>query len=752
MKTFHIHIQGIVQGVGYRPFIHKYATEIGLNGYVANGSDGVHFVFNGDALMAEEIYNFIKINIPPKAKIFDVSILEIEQILFDDFLILESASNKDFGFISPDFAICESCKQEMLDPANRRYLYPFITCTSCGPRFSILKKLSYDRVNTTMSTFSMCSSCQAEYDDVNDVRYFSQTNSCHQCGIRITIKDTAGKAINISLQEIVQHILEGKIVAVKGIGGFLLMCDATNSLAIQNLRKKKNRPYKPLAILFENCEVLSNYCYLNPEEKDELKSTQAPIVILSIRTKGTLAMDDIAPSIDSIGAMLPNNGLLLLLSKYVERPMIATSANITGSPILYKDEEAEKELSCIYDFIVCHDREILLPQDDSVVRYSQFHLQKIILRRGRGYAPVFWKKIEKVNQEIIGCGAYLKSSISFAKQKSIYTSQFLGDQSTYESNEMYGQSFNHYSYLIEASPSLIVKDLHPTFQLESKIVEMNSKVKTIELQHHKAHFYSILLEHDLLKSKEPILGIIWDGIGYGEDGHIWGGEFFEYTDGHMKRINHADYFPYLLGDKMSLQPRIAAIAFCSNNDKLIHLIKPKFSDKEWLLYTKMLAVPQSVKTSSIGRIFDSVSSLLGICDINNFEGQAAMLLEQCATDYFKQHGLRSITEFYTFGINGSDINFQTFLSEIAHDLEVSLDTSYIAAKFHVSLILLIEQMAKPYKSLVFSGGVFQNALLIDLAIEYLSKRHELFFHQQLSPNDENISVGQVAYGMSFLKV
>ncbi|HMP31358.1 MAG TPA: Sua5/YciO/YrdC/YwlC family protein [Saprospiraceae bacterium] len=340
MKTFHIHIQGIVQGVGYRPYIAKWAKSLGLKGCVSNGEDGVHLYFNSDDQEAKIIYSFLKDNTPVLAKIFHISLEDFESTEFIDFSITLSSNNGDYGFVSPDFAICTQCKKEMLDPNDRRYLYPFITCTTCGPRFSIIDHLPYDRENTIMSYFSMCALCKKEYHDIGNTRFYSQTNSCNDCGIKMHIYDHNGLIQDLNLQKVADLILDGKIIAVKGIGGYILICDATNDVAIKSLRVKKNRPFKPLAILFEDIEILNEYCQLCETEQMMLESEVAPILLLPLKNKHQLAIETIAPELSILGAMLPNNGLHLLLSKYVGKPLIATSANISGSPILFKNQEA----------------------------------------------------------------------------------------------------------------------------------------------------------------------------------------------------------------------------------------------------------------------------------------------------------------------------------------------------------------------------------------------------------------------------
>jgi hydrogenase maturation protein HypF len=774
--TFHIHIQGIVQGVGFRPYVFRLAEQFLLRarpdfsgGTVCNAADGVHIEINADATTAHDFYQNLLHNATILSKITHSNIEKIEEKFFDGFKIIHSDNGKKANLLlTPDFAICENCKKDLKNPQNHRFQYPFITCTNCGPRYSIIKKLPYDRDNTTMDVFKMCPTCEIEYNDVRDRRFYSQTNSCKTCGIELQQLGSYENRNELepSLDTIIDAIKNGKIIAIKGIGGYLLMCDATNETAIKTLRERKHRPTKPFAVIYPSLEILENDVILKDIEKEALQSPEAPIVLLNLKNEvpSGIKTELIAPKLSQIGAMLPYTPLFALITEGVGKPLIATSGNISGSPIIFKDEKTAEYLSEIADLVVSNNREIVVPQDDSVVKFSYFKSKKIIIRRSRGIAPTYLQKsvppLEAVarvepQKSALGLGAMMKSCFSWAHEGNIYVSQYLGDLESYDTQESFEHTLNHFLHLFNDKPQRIITDKHPDYfstQLGERLAN-EWGIPLSKVQHHKAHFTAVMAENGLLEEKEPILGVIWDGTGLGDDGNIWGGEFFKYQNGDFLRAYYFDYFPLILGDKMPKEPRISALSLAHDVYGADEILAKKFSNTEGVLYRKLLKQEGVLQTSSVGRLFDGVASLLDLGDKMSYEGEAAMLLEDLALSFFKKHGLDFNESYISEGSSYYRVPTKTLIQNIVFDIKNGTSRNnregknrdLIAAKFHISLVKIIQKVAKNVgcKKLAFSGGVFQNSLLVDLIIHHLDSEFELFFHQQLSPNDECISFGQL---------
>jgi hydrogenase maturation protein HypF len=592
-----------------------------------------------------------------------------------------------------------------------------------------------------MAVFEMCTDCKQEYENVSDRRYFSQTNSCEQCSIKLRLFDNKKQFFSVSQSAIidltVEALKDGKIIAIKGIGGYLLICDASNELTVNELRKRKYRPSKPFAVMFSSLESLKKVVDLRISEKEMLTNEVASIVLLeadlpNLSTAGV------------VGVMLPYTPLFERICRQVSKPLIATSGNLSHSPIIYQDQKAIDELSEIADFILINNREIVVPQDDSVVRFSPNANQKIVLRRSRGLAPTFILPTFVPQNNILAMGAMLKSTFTLTHENNIYISQYLGDLSDFDTQESFRHTLIHFTEVLDFEAKTILIDKHsgyPSSEIGKGFSEEKS-INLVEIQHHKAHFAAVLAENDLLKSAEPILGVIWDGTGLGEDGQIWGGEFFKFqsnADESFERVNHVDYFPNILGDKMAREPRLSALAICVNIPEANDFIKSKFTDLEWNIYQKQLKQANLLQTSSVGRLFDAVASLLGIIDKVSYEGEAAMYMEAKAREYYKQNSERKESYFTEKKHNTNEL-----IRGIIADLRKGISVEEIAFKVHFSMICLIRNVANSLNinKIAFSGGVWQNALLIDLAQQNL-KGFELFFHQQLSPNDECISFGQV---------
>lgn len=754
MQNYHIHITGRVQGIGFRPFIYNLAVKNGLKGTVSNTLDGVHIRISCELCEVSHLVGQIKDQKPLQSIITQIHTEETDLQPYHEFSIIDSDLNGAPDLlITPDFSICESCQRELNDPDNKRYRYPFITCTKCGPRFSIENELPYDRHRTSMSTFKMCSSCKKEYDDPTDVRFYSQTNSCPDCRINQWVVDANGRRLDISDDKVIEftakEIADGNVVAVKGIGGFLLVCDAQNHEKVKDLRNKKKRPAKPFALLYADVTSVKRDFFLAEQEEKELINAAAPIVLLAPKNKSLAVtlLDDIAPGLNKLGVMIPYAPILLLIATKLKRPLLATSGNIKGSPIIYRNDEAVKSLSKFADFILLNNREIKVPQDDSVVKYSDKYHQKIMIRRSRGYAPGYLQKGIKVSfdQGVLALGALLKSTFTIWNQGRCHISQFLGDTMEFDAQISFERSLNHFRDLLRFVPEMILVDKHPAYYATQKGRELAAfyNVPILEVQHHEAHFWAVLGENELLDSNERILGVIFDGSGMGNDGAVWGGEFFAYEKMEMNRLSHVSCFPHILGDKMAREPKLSALSILHATHMNYGLEEDKFTAEELDFYDRVLE-NSSLCTSSVGRLFDAVASLLDLCHINTYEGEAAMYLERAAQEFMNRN--KNYHSSYSFKLTAEGtIELVMLMSGIINDVLAGVNKGEIAAKFHNMLVQIIKEIAHKshVNSIAFSGGVFQNGLLVDLIIEKLSSDFELYFHRDLSPNDECISYGQL---------
>ena len=749
--SYHIHIKGLVQGVGFRPFVCKLAEALQISGWVSNSNNGVIIELTADIEQRSAFYHQL-ISFPPhNAVITDHCIHQIEKKHFSGFTIQQRNNETEPDLLlTPDIAICPDCKQEIKDKSNQRNQYAFTTCLNCGPRYSIVRSLPYDRENTTMAELVMCESCKTEYENIHDRRHYSQTNSCPSCAIKMHLHEAQYVECDVNGKDIIQRVVYelsiGKIVAVKGIGGYLLMCDATNKEAINTLRKRKHRPAKPFAILYPSIQMANADVHLRNEETDALESKTAPIVLCKKKavSGNGIATNEIAPDLDKIGVMLPYSPLLMMLLENFGKPLIATSANISGSPIIFRDEDALDNLFEVADLILTYERDILVPQDDSVMQFTESG-QKIILRRSRGLAPNFYPNTLPVASEpVLATGGELKSAFAIQIKNKVFISQYLGDQSIIESQEAYQHTLDHMMELMQNVPAKILIDQHPGYAVSQLGKDMSNRFSpqpAIEIQHHKAHFGAVLAENHLLHNKAPVLGFIWDGTGFGEDKQIWGSELFIYQNDEMTRVAHLNYFPQLLGDKMSKEPRLSALSLLANFPEQQYLLEPLFSKNEWQYYQKILNQDNHLLTSSMGRFMDGLACLLGIRNINTYEGESVMIMESMA-----RNCVAKSTAKYPLTLEEGVIDWNIFMQAFLKDIENKLAISVIAYKIFYSLARLIAQLSKFFSihAVAFSGGVFQNALLTDLIKENSSKDRQLYFHKQLSPNDECIGFGQLA--------
>ncbi len=747
LKTYKLVITGQVQGVGFRPYVYNLAERLGLTGTVSNNEEGVIIYLTGQE---NDIRSFISqlIKDPPKvSRIHTHAAEEIPLQSFDDFQIVHSQKGSRLNLqLTPDFAICSDCADEILDPDNRRYEYPFTTCVNCGPRWAITNTFPFERDHTSIVDFAMCEDCEKEYTDPLNRRFHSQTNSCSTCGMSMELTDNQGKIQDLKKTEFFEKIgrlLEaGAIIALKNTSGYLLCCDATNAEAVQKLRVKKHRPNKPFAILYPSFELLKGELSLTENQIEALSSTERPIVIIpKDNYKGDLAVSELAPNLSQLGIMMPYTGILHLLAQAISMPIVATSGNFHGSPIISDNEECLETLKTVADYFVHHNLPISNPQDDSVVKYSAKFGHEVIFRRSRGFAPNYFGKEHPGNHRILAMGGHLKSTIGFLPNDYVYLSQYLGNLDHFDVYQRFTKTATRFMEIFEQKPDTVLIDAHPAYQSTQYGLELGEKLhaKIVKIQHHKAHFASVLGEHDLFDHSSPILGVIWDGTGYGDDGQIWGGEFFRYDARHMHRITHFEYYDWLAGDKMAQEPRLSLYSLA--DESMQAEIDNKFTLQEQTIYSS-IQKKNKLKTSSVGRLFDAVASLLGICDYNTYEGEGAILLENHITEY----NLDSCKSYASLTDTGT-IPTKLLMINLYADFTNGVPRELIITNFLFTLASLVYKIASKEntKNIAFSGGVFQNTTLVDMLIELAGSSYKLYFNRNLSPNDENISFGQLNY-------
>ncbi len=735
---------GRVQGVGFRPHVFNLAHKFGLKGSVSNNEEGVVIYLSGEIEEVQLFYSTL-IGHPPKlAKIRDHHLSEIIYRAFDGFVIVPSQTEGKLNLqLTPDFAICDTCKAEITDPNNRRYHYPFTTCVNCGPRWAITNKFPFERDHTNMATFEMCDTCAEEYQNPSDRRFHSQTNSCSHCGIELKLVDAKGALL--SGEDVIKKtavlIKKGSIVAIKNTSGYLLCCNSTNPEVIKKLRERKRRPTKPFAILYPSLSLLKQHLKINNIQEDTLTSPESPIVIVpKTDLTGNLAVDELAPQLNQLGIMLPYSGILFLLATELQIPIVATSGNIHTSPIISDAATAHQELVDVADYFLDHNLDITNPQDDSVVKFSNRFHEKVIFRRSRGLSPNFDAEV-KTDRKILAMGGHLKSTLAFIPNDYLYISQYLGNLDHFDVYDRYMDTAAKFTKLFEVLPETILVDKHPAYNSTLHGIELAKKwnIPLASIQHHKAHFASVLGEHGLFGQNSSVLGVVWDGTGYGDDQQIWGGEFFKYQDQAMERIGHFEYFDWLAGDKMAKEPRISFFSLA--NDIMQEDLRQKFSKEELAIYHH-LKEKDSLKTSSVGRLFDAVASLLNVCDYNTYEGEAAILLENQVHQYQLENCTSYISE-----IKDGIVPTHLLFSKIHHDHRSGRNKQEIIVDFLFTLASVVIKMAEQQniKEIAMSGGVFQNTVLIDMIKELSKSEYKLYFNRNLSPNDENISFGQVAY-------
>lgn len=750
-----IHVFGIVQGVGFRPFVDRTAHACGIGGSVCNKGPYVEIFAEGEEQRVGQFLDRLRKDAPERSSILKVETQEQEPKGETEFRIITSEKVKGQIFVSPDIATCPKCREELFDPKNRRYLHPFINCTACGPRLTILDSMPYDRVRTSMGEFPMCPECEYEYTHPETRRYHAQPVCCNDCGPELYVPgtDIRGTDALLKTREVIR---DGGIAAIKGIGGFHLCCDATNKDACERLRKLKNRPFKPFAVMLKNMDVVRRECEVEDGMDAVLDGPQKPILLLRKKEDGALC-DAVAPDNPNVGVMLPYAPVQMLLFDYPDRkPMtdcfVMTSGNPRGAPICRSDEEAVPVLSPMCDIILSNNRKIRLRADDSVM--SWYDGKPYMIRRSRGYAPLPFMLSRPYRGQVLGIGGELKNTFCLARDDLFYPSPYIGDLADLRSVEALGQATERMEELLETKPTVVACDLHPRYNSTAFAYETGLPV--IEVQHHYAHILTCMAENDHL---DPVIGVSFDGTGYGTDHTIWGGEFLlARTDG-FERLGSIAPFPQAGGDKSSKEGWRNAVSLLlqsyddrSEAETTIKDLK-LCSDFELSMLEGMIdGNVNCVPSTSVGRLFDAASAVLGFRRVNTCEGEASMVLQ------FRAERHRGPAEPVVLPPRTEDglMRFPTeqLLRELAERRLEGEDLDALAAVFHETLAAIVEVGCQRIRretglsTVALSGGCMQNLLLVDRCRKRLERQNfHVLLHSMTPPNDGGIGLGQALYAM-----
>ena len=763
-----IHITGIVQGVGFRPFVFGLAKKFTLQGWVRNTSAGVDIEIDGTEPSLNEFIDELWTKAPPLAHIDDVHVEMTSPFGFTGFEILHSQGvSNAYQPISPDVNICEDCLAELFDPKNRRHRYPFINCTNCGPRFTIIKDIPYDRPLTTMAPFQMCPECASEYYDPHNRRFHAQPIACHSCGPKVWLEINDVKA-NRSPLEAEPHSIQGNdavlaarkllaqgaILAIKGLGGFHLACDASNPMAVQELRRRKLRVDKAFAVMVPNLNIAEKHCMVGSAGRRVLESPERPIVIMERRTGSTIARE-VAPGQNTLGILLPYTPLHHLLIEPepgFPEALVMTSGNISEEPIVTENQIAHQHLSALADAFLFHNREIETRCDDSVV--TIFQGSTYLLRRARGYSPtpipLPWKF-----PAILAAGAELKNTFCITNNKHAFLSHHIGDLENYETLQSYENGIAHFQRIFRTNPTIIAYDKHPDYMATKYSLDRAERetLYPVPVQHHHAHMAACMLEN-AISPEMSVIGVIFDGTGYGVDGAIWGGEFLVGGYANFTRAYHLAYIPLPGGDLAIKQPWRTALSWLDE-------IGLEWSDaipavryaRGYCLKGKPFnldALQQQIRsgvnappTSSMGRLFDAVASIVGLRHTANYEAQPAVELEAVVASY--EFGV------YPFEINQNVINPTPMIKNLIEDIKQGISVGIIAARFHNTIALIVHDLCRLIRDqqginqVVLSGGVWQNKILLGRTYGVLKNDHfDIFLHQKVPANDGGIALGQAA--------
>ncbi|PIR00903.1 MAG: carbamoyltransferase HypF [Nitrospinae bacterium CG11_big_fil_rev_8_21_14_0_20_45_15] len=766
LSRLHLSIQGLLQGIGFRPFIYNLAHAMGLTGWIQNSPQGVSIEVEGEREKLDDFLQRVLTESPPNAFIHHYETSYLAATGYEHFEIRESKSTGEQStLISPDIATCSDCLQELFDPANSRYLYPFTNCSHCGPRFSIIESLPYDRQNTAMKIFEMCAVCQNEYNNPRDRRFHAQPTACPDCGPYLEFWDS--KCLSKrkeALDATVTALRDGAIVAVKGLAGFHLMVSACDDDAVRRLRLRKQREAKPFALMFPDLQSVKKLCECSLLEEQLLLSQEAPIVLLqrrldAIQNECFAISREVAPSTPCLGVMFPSNPLHHILMRQLNAPVIATSGNVSDETICTQDEEAFSRLHGIADFFLIHNRPIVRAVDDSIVREILGSPQ--VLRRSRGYAPspITCKNSDR---DYISVGAYLKNTIALAKHSHIILSQHIGDLGNLQTTEAFESTIQSFTKLYDIQPDAVACDFHPDYA-STEWADKNHE-NLIPVQHHVAHLFSCMAEHDL---EGPLLGVTWDGSGYGLDGTLWGGEFFHVKKESIHRVACWKPFPLPGAEAAMKEPRRSALGLLySVLDESIfdrpELMKFFNSEETVVLKTMLDKKLNCPVTSSCGRLFDAVASMTGIRQVNSFEAQAAIELEffrqgSFSESYYPVDLVKNSKPLPIFKNNKIipacyDLNLKYHLDqtslvrELLQDIVGKCSLNLILTKFHNALAESIVSVAKQIgeERVLLSGGCFQNKFLTERTVQRLLREgFHPYWHQRIPPNDGGLALGQI---------
>jgi hydrogenase maturation protein HypF len=734
-------IRGAVQGVGFRPFIFRLASELKLAGWVKNSSLGVFVEAEGDRDAVQMFLHRLQPEKPPHSFIQSLESSHLDPAGYEGFEIRESdPSGVKSALILPDVAVCDDCMREVFDAGNRRYLYPFTNCTHCGPRFSIIESLPYDRPNTSMRLFQMCPRCRSEYEDPRDRRFHAQPNACAECGPHVELWDTTGACVSDrdeAIRQTARTIHDGAIVAVKGLGGFHLMVDARSDQAVKRLRELKHREEKPLALMFPSVDAAKSECDISRLEERLLRSPESPIVLLRRRQPTPAVAESVAPKNPCLGVLLPYTPLHHLLMRAINAPVVATSGNISDEPICIDECEALLRLGKIADLLLIHNRPIVRHVDDSIVRVMMD--REMVVRRARGFAPLP-VTIKKPVAPTLAVGAHLKNTVALAVGDQVFISQHIGDLETEAAFAAFRNVSADLQRLYDATPAVIAADEHPDYL--STRYALKTGVPVARVQHHYAHVLSCMAENEI---DPPVLGVAWDGTGYGSDGTVWGGEFLRIDDTSFQRVAHLRTFRLPGGEAAVKEPRRAALGMLYEmfGDDVFAMknLAPisAFTVQELaLLKSAMRGKINTPVTSSAGRLFDAVASLLGLRQVAQFEGQAAMELE---------FALCSPASPGPYPFDVTDVvDWAPTIRELLNDASNGLPASAISARFHNTLAEIIVAVARRVgeERIVLTGGCFQNRHLTERTIQRLIETgFRPYWHQRVPPNDGGIALGQI---------
>ena len=743
-------IRGAVQGVGFRPFVYRLATELELNGWVNNTASGVFVEVEGARERLDQFLLRVEREKPAISFIQSLESSFADPVGYAGFEIRTSDGGEEkSALVLPDIASCPECVREILDPANRRFGYAFTNCTSCGPRYTIIESLPYDRSRTTMKKFTMCAECEREYRDPANRRFHAQPNACPDCGPQLELWSMEGAVLSrrdAALEEAVEAIRQGKIVGVKGLGGFHLMADARNDLAVRRLRERKHREEKPFALMFPSAESVLEECELTALEERLLRSPESPIVLVSRRKAGRSALaSSVAPRNPMLGVMLPYAPLHHLLLRRLGFAVIATSGNLSDEPICIDEHEAVERLREIADLLLVHDRPILRHVDDSIVRVMAG--RRMVMRRARGFAPLPVQVAEAM-PVILGVGAHQKNTVALSVGRQVFLSQHIGDLETEQASAAFERVVESLEGLYEATPETVACDLHPNY-ISTEYAERVSK-HPLRVQHHYAHALACMAENEV---KAPALGVAWDGSGWGPDGTVWGGEFLKIDEYGYTRVARLRPLRLAGSERAVREPRRCGLAllFAALGEEAFECdeFKPisAFSDADRKIVAAMLRQGlNSPWTSSAGRLFDGVASIIGVRQISRYEGQAAMELEWLAIE-------SSDLGVYDFEMTApadeaspAELDWAPMVRELIADVARGTKPETMARRFHNTLAEMISRVALQDAGVpvLLTGGCFQNRLLTELTVARLEAAGvKVYWHQRVPPNDGGIALGQV---------